>query len=134
MKIPLMKQIAWYLVFAMFVIGIVPRVEAGIAPSELVAMPGTDRNSDIEKVRQVLEMKAVGERLRQLGFTQDEIQARLGRLDDEQLHKFAVQLDDLRVGGDGGAAVAIVVLLVLVLFLMIVLISRRGGGRYYNRW
>ena len=134
MRMPLMRYVSWYLIFAMFLIGIAPKVDAGLAPSELIAMSQTDRNADLEKIRQVLEMKMVGERLGQLGFTQDEIQTRLNRLDDQQLHKFALQLDDLKVGGDGGAGLAIVILLILVLFLMIMMFtSYRGGRGYYRR-
>ncbi len=132
MRIPLMRHLSWYLIVAMFLIGIAPRVDAGIAPSELIAMSRTDRSADIEKIRQILEMKMVGERLRQLGYTQDEIQTRLDKLDDQQIHKFALQLDDLKVGGDGGAGVAIAVLLVLILFLMIIILSRHGGRGYYR--
>ena len=134
MRIPLMRHVSWYLIFAMFLIGIAPKVDAGIAPSELIAMSQTDRNIDREKIRQVLEMKMVGERLGQLGFTQDEIQTRLNRLDDQQLHTFALQLDDLKVGGDGGAGIAIAVLLIFMLFIMIVTLTRYGGGRGYRRY
>jgi len=59
---------------------------------------------------------------------------RLNSISDQQLHNFALQLDDLRVGGDGGAGIAIVVLLILVLFLMIMMLtSYRGGRAYYRR-
>ena len=134
MRIPLMRHVSWYLIFAMFLIGIAPKVDAGLAPSELIAMSQTDRNADLEKIQQVLEMKMVGERLKQLGFTQAEIQTRLNSISDQQLHKFALQLDDLRVGGDGGAGLTIVVLMILVLFLMIMMLtSFRGGRAYYRR-
>ena len=133
MRIPLTRYVSWYLIFAMFLIGIAPKVDAGLTPSELIAMSQTDRNADLEKIQQVLEMKMVGERLKQLGLTQAEIQTRLNSISDQQLHKFALQLDDLRVGGDGGAGVAIVVLLIFVLFLMIVTLTRYGGGRGYFR-
>jgi len=33
MRIPFMKHVTWYLVIAMFIIGIAPRVDAGLAPS-----------------------------------------------------------------------------------------------------
>jgi hypothetical protein len=85
MRIPLMRHISWYLIFAMFLIGIAPKVDAVIAPSELIAMSQTDRSADLEKIRQVIEMKMVGERLWQLGFTQDEIRTRLNSLGDQQL-------------------------------------------------
>ena len=133
MRIPLMRHVSWYLIFAMFLMGIAPKVDAGIAPSELIAMSQTDRSADIGKIRQVLETKMVGERLGQLGFTQDEIQTRLNSLSDQQLHKFALQLDDLKVGADGGAGIAIAVLLILVLFIMILTLTRYGGGRGYRR-
>jgi hypothetical protein len=134
MRIPLMRHVSWYLIFAMFLIGIAPKVDAGLAPSELIAMSQTDRNADLEKIRQVLEIKMVGKRLKQLGFTQAEIQTRLNSISDQQLHKFALQLDDLKVGGDGGAGIAIVVLLILVLFLMIMMLtSYRGGRAHYRR-
>ena len=133
MRKPLMRHVSWYLIFAMFLIGIAPKVDAGIAPSELIAMSQTDRNADLEKIRKVLETKMVGERLKQLGFTQDEMQTRLNRLDDQQLHKFALRLDDLKVGGDGGAGIAIVVLLILVFFLMLMMFTPYGGHRGYYR-
>jgi hypothetical protein len=134
MKMPLTRYVSWYLIFAMFLIGIAPKVDAGFAPSELIAMSQTDRNADLEKIRQVLEMKMVGERLKQLGFTRAEIQTRLNSINDQQLHKFALQLDDLRVGADGGAGIAIVaVLLILVLFLMIIMLTSHGGRRGYFR-
>ena len=133
MRMPLTRYVSWYLIFAMFLIGIAPKVDAGFAPSELIAMSQTDRNADLEKIQQVLEMKMVGERLKQLGLTQAEIQTRLNRISDQQLHKFALQLDDIRVGGDGGAGVAIIVLLIVVVFLMIMMLTSYGGGRGYFR-
>src|SRR4030065_1722568 len=119
MRIPLMRSVSLYWIFAMFLRGIAPKVDAGLAPSELIAMSQTDRNADLEKIQQVIEMKMVGERLWQLGFTQDEIRTRLNSLGDQQLHELALRLDDLNVGGDGGAGLTIVVLMILVLFLMI---------------
>jgi hypothetical protein len=133
MRMPLMRYVSWYLIFAMFLIGIAPRVDAGLAPSELIAMSQMDRNADLEKIRQVLEMKMVGERLNHLGFTQDEIRTRLNSLSDQQLHMFALQLDDLKVGGDGGAGIAIVILLIFVFFVMIMALTRHRGGRAYRR-
>jgi hypothetical protein len=132
-KTPLTKCVSWYLIVAMFLIGIAPKVDAGLSPSELIAMLPTDRNADLEKVRQVLEMKMVNERLKQLGLTKAEIQARLNSISDQQLHQIALQLDDLRVGGDGGAGLAIVVLLIVILFLMIMMLTSYRGSRGYFR-
>jgi len=119
MRVPFMKHVAWYLVIALFIISIVPRVDAGLAPSEVVALAGIDRNADLEKIQQVLEMKALKERLLQLGLTQDEIQNRLSQLSDQQIHQFALQLDNLKVGGDGlGIIIALLVIAILVILIL----------------
>jgi hypothetical protein len=114
----LVKCVSWYLVMAMFVIGIVPRVEAGLAPSEAIALSAAERLADLGKIQKALESKMVGERLGQLGLTQDEVRARLDTLSDRQLHELALRVDELRVGGNG-AEVLIVVLLVAVLVVLI---------------
>jgi hypothetical protein len=134
-RIPLMRHVSWYLIFAMFLVGIAPRVDAGIAPSELIAMSQTDRNADMEKIRQVIEMKMVGERLGQFGLTQDEIRTRLSGLSDQQLHKLALKLDDLKVGGDGGSGIGIVIAVMLFLILLVILLQMTGprGRRAYIR-
>ncbi len=119
MSIPLMKHITWYLVVAMFIIGIAPRVNAGLAPSELIAMSQTDRAADLEKVRKVLEMKVVSERLGKFGFTQDEIQSKINNLSDQQIHKLALQIDDLKVGRDDALGIIIVLLVIAVLVVVI---------------
>lgn len=135
MRIPLMRHVSWYLIFAMFLIGVAPKVDAGIAPSELITVSRTDRSADIEKVRQVIETKMVSERLGQLGFTRDEVNSRLNGLSDRQLHELALNLDDLKVGSDGGTSVAIVIAVLLFLILLIILLQLTGprGHRGYIR-
>ncbi len=119
MRVPFMKEFAWYLVFAMFIIGIVPRVEAGFAPSELIALSKADRAADMEKIQKTLETKMIRERLEKLGFTQDEINSRLGQLSDRQMHQLALHLDDLKVGGDAlGIVIALLVITILVVLLL----------------
>ncbi len=115
------RYIACYLIVAMFVIGIVPRVEAGFAPSE-VLQSSSMRSGDLSKIQIVLENKLVAQRLRDLGFGPGEIATRLSQMSDEQIHSFAQRLDQLKVGGDGGgfviAVLLIAVLVVLILYLM----------------
>lgn len=119
MRMPFMKPITWYLVFAMFLISIVPKADAGFAPSDIAGLSGIDRTKDIETIQQVLEMKAIKQRLENLGFTQDEINNRLSQLDDQQIHQLALQLDELRVGGDGlGVVIALLVIVILVVILL----------------
>jgi hypothetical protein len=124
MRMSLMRHVSWYLIVAMFLIGIAPKVDAGIAPSELIAMSQTDRTADMEKIRQVIEMKMVGERLGKLGLTQDEIRTRLQSLSDRQLHKLALQLDDLKFGRDAG--LGIVIALLVIAILVVILLQLTG--------
>lgn len=114
----LVKSVSWYLVVAMFVIGIVPRVDAGLSPSEVIALTKAERLTDINKLQKAIESKMVRERLEQFGLTGDEIRTRLGNLSDRQLHEFALRLDELKVGG-GGAEVVIIVLLVAILVVLL---------------
>lgn len=109
-----MKMISWYLVVAMFVLGVTPRLYAGFSPSEAVPLLSVDRSSDLEKIRNVLEVKMVQERLKDFGFTPVEIEKKLSQLDDQQIHQLALGLDELKVGGSGwGWLVVILVLIAL---------------------
>jgi hypothetical protein len=123
MKMPFMKHLSWYLIIAMFIIGIAPKVDAGFAPSEIIALSNIERTADLEKIQKAIELKAVQERLTQLGLTQVEIQNRLAQLSDHQIHKLALQLDDLRVGQD---ALGVVIALLVIAILVVVLLKLTG--------
>ncbi|RJQ38552.1 MAG: hypothetical protein C4550_06585 [Nitrospiraceae bacterium] len=119
MKIRFMKHISWCLVFAMFVLGIAPRVEAGIAPSDVIALSQVDRAADIDKIQAALETKMVRERLKKLGYAQEEINSKLAQLSDQQMHNLALQIDELKVGGDGlGIVIALLVIVILVVIVL----------------
>lgn len=115
------KLLACYIAAALFVIGTVEKSFAGFSPSRLMQISSAEREADLEKVRSALETKVVAEKLNQLGFSKDEIQGRLGQLNDQQLHKLAVRGEELKVGGDaGGVIIAVLVIAILVvLFLYI---------------
>jgi len=122
MKKTFMKHVTWYLVVAMFVIGITPRVYAGFSASEVIGFSAVDRASDLGKIQNAIETKMIGERLRQIGLTPDEIQKKLSQLGDQQIHQLAQQLDELRVGGDSGwVAFGIVIGLAAIAILVIYL-------------
>ncbi len=114
MKSSWAKVVACYLVMVMFVLGITPRVFAGFSPSEAVSILNFDRSSDIDKIRKVLEMKMVRERLKNFGFTPDEIEKKLIQLDDQQIHQLALNLDELKVGGNTWVWVLVVLLLAAI--------------------
>ncbi len=126
MRIPFMKHVAWYLAIVMFIIGIAPRVDAGLSPSEIIALTQVDRTADLEKIQKILEIKAVSERLMQLGLTQDEVQKRLTQLSDQQIHQIALQLDDLKIGQDD---VLLVIIALLVIAILVVVLLKLTGHK-----
>jgi len=124
LNIPFIKQISWYLVVAMFIISVAPRVEAGLAPSEIIALAQAERAADFEKIQKVLEIKAISQRLTQFGLTNDEIQSRLSQLSDQQVHQIALQLDDLKVGQDD--ALGLIIALLVIAILVIIVLKLTG--------
>jgi hypothetical protein len=114
------RWVVWYLVMAMGVIGITSPAYAGFLPSEVIVVSATDRSVDLQKVRQVLEMKMVGERLRELGLAPGEVQSRLDQLNDQQIHQLALRVDELAVAGDSGLGIIIAILIIAILVVILV--------------
>ena len=107
----LIKYVSWCLVVGMFAMGIVPRVDAGLSPSELIALSHAERTSHLQDIQKILETKMICKRLQQLGFSQDDIQGRLSMLDDQQIHEIALKLDEIRVGGNGFEVLVVLLLI-----------------------
>jgi hypothetical protein len=122
MKRKLAKWVIWYMATVMCLIGITPRLYAGLSPSEVTALSQSARHSDLQKIQKVLESKMIRERLKQMGFSEEGIQNRLNQLTDNQIHQIASKVDELNVGGDGGTVV-IIVLLVLILAALIIYVT-----------
>jgi hypothetical protein len=116
------KWITCYLVLAMVVMGVVPPVEASFLSSETMKMTGNDSALDLRTVQGTLETKLVSQRLVDLGFTAEEVGARLAQLSDQQIHQMAQKLDDMRIGQDGfGIFIGLLViagLVVLIYYLL----------------
>ena len=125
LKVPFIRQVSWYLIFAMFVIGIDPRVEASFSPSGFVALPHFDRMQDLNRIQQTLESKMVSKRLAELGFSKAEIDSRLSQLSDAQLHQMAQNLSKLKTGGDVGEAVIAILIIVLLVIVILQLTGHR---------
>ena len=115
----LKKTLVWYLVGAMFVIGVTPKCFAGFSPSEVMALSQTERPQDLLKLQKFLETKMVRERLMDLGFIPEEVQMKLGNLSDQQIHQMALHLDEMKVAGDG-VGIFIAVFLIVVLVVLII--------------
>ena len=122
MKRKLTVWIIWYMATVMFLLGVAPKIEAGFSPSELIGHSQIIRSTDVGKIQNFLETKMVRERLHSFGFSQEEIQARLNQLTDDQIHQVALQLDELNVAGNGGEVI-IIVLLILILVALIIYVT-----------
>jgi hypothetical protein len=120
------KLLACYLAVAIFTIGFVQNVFAGFTPSEVINLAGVDRAEDLQKIRSALELKMVSERLKQLGFTTEEIGSKLVTLSDDQLHRIAIQIDELRVGGSLGAVAAVVFVVCFIYAIVFVILLALG--------
>jgi hypothetical protein len=79
----------------------------------------SERDADMDKIQRVLESKIVGKRLMELGLSNQEIDSRLSKLSNEELHWFAAQVESLYPGGNGlGVVIAILVIALLVLVIL----------------
>jgi hypothetical protein len=113
-----LRRVAALLVLIMGLFSLVPRVEAGFIGSD-ESIGSLSRHQDLATVQRVLEHKMVKERLKALGYTDEEITARLDRLSDTELHSFATQLDSLTAGGDGlGIIIALLIIVILVIVVL----------------
>jgi len=114
------KLLSCYLVVAVLAIGFVQNVYAGFVPSEVMNLTGVDHAEDLQNIQSAIELKMVSERLKQLGFTTEEIKAKLAYLSNEQLHNIAVQIDGLRVGGEFLTVVFAAVFVACIAWILLV--------------
>jgi hypothetical protein len=82
-----------------------------------------NRASDQEKVQSLLERKVIQQRLKDLGYNAGDIERRMDRLSDAQVHQVAMRVDQQLPAGDGGASLWIIVGAVLLLILLIAAID-----------
>ena len=118
------KALCCYLAVALLVIGIAEKSYGGFSPSEVMNLSPLERAVDLKKIQAALETKVVSEKLTQLGFNKDEIQSRLDQLSDQQLHKVALKVDQLKTGGDAGGFI-IAVLVIAILVVLFIYLARR---------
>lgn len=104
---------AFTLIMALFTftIGLTPASFAGAVPSDVIIkdVAGPDL-----VLQQALEDKVVQARLESLGFTQAEVQQRLARLDADQRHELATQIEAAQTAADSGAFVAVLLIAAII--------------------
>ena len=115
---PVVRGIAMMLVVVMGLFSLVPRVEASFVPTDQSAS-SVSRQEDMATIQRALEDKLVRERLKDLGYTEEEIKARLDRLSDAELHSLASQIDSLMPAGGWEAAIVVILLVAILVVLVL---------------
>lgn len=118
------QVLVWTLAVTTLVGGLCPpEGRAMLAPPTVAATePGTglDRAADLQKIQSVLETKVVRQRLEDYGLTAEEINARLTRLSDAQVHQLATQIDAMIPAGDAGFGIVIALLVIAILAVILI--------------
>ena len=91
---------------------------AMLVPAEIPAATSSSaRAADMKTIQGALESKILRERLKEYGLTDPEINSRLGKLSDKQVHQFATRIHTLNPGGDF-TVIGILIFVVLILFII----------------
>jgi len=97
---------------------------AMLAPAHPSAAPQSSRAEDMRAIQTALESKIVRQKLAEYGLNEHQIQSRLSRLSDEQVHQLAVRSQAVNAGGDGGGVI-VGALLIVPLVLPLIYLAKR---------
>lgn len=83
-----------------------------------------DREADQAVVDKALERENVREKLNAVGFTVDEVKERLSRLSDEEIHRMAERIEQVKAGGHLGLnELSLAVLIVLIVLAPVLAVA-----------
>jgi hypothetical protein len=118
--------VAFLLAFWLFGLVAFPSVAgASMAPSK--TSEGTapaGREADLQAVRQALEHKLVAQKLKDYGVSTSEVEARLPRMSDADVHQIALLSKKLPQGGDAVGDIVIILIIVILVIVVIKLMNR----------
>ena len=118
--LPARSLIALLIVSVTLMAAAQPRVEAMLVPSTMDrAAEKTDRAADLQTIQTTLESKAIRAKLHAMGLSDAEIQARVSRLSDAQMHQLASQIRAVNPAGEWVIGLLVVVVLVLLIIYLI---------------
>jgi len=106
-----------YLTVAFSVVSFASSAPAMFIPSPHEGHGPSQREVDLQQIQKLLESKLIQEKLTQLGLGREEIELRLQKLDDGQIHQIAAQISALEAGGSTAEVIIIIVLVGLIVFL-----------------
>lgn len=134
LRIPVFTtMLIWALIGATFWVGCPPASWAMLAPAvsdsgpalsgEVPFLKDAARIGDLRIVQQALESRIVQQRLEDWGLTAEEVQVRLARLSDDDLHQMATEIDQVMPGGDAGLGILIALLLVAIIIVLVLYLT-----------
>ena len=94
---------------------------ASLAPSGVVAdgsRPAAARAADMKVISTALESKVLRAKLKGLGLSEAETEARLKNLSDEEIHQLASRIEAVHPGGVIVELLVIIALVLVVLYLL----------------
>jgi hypothetical protein len=118
-------RICWMVLLAFSAFSLIPvNANAALVPSRLAdGASVSERQAQVETIRQALEQEVVAQRLADFGLSKEEVAAKLPTLSDAQLHQLAGLSKDIASGN--GAEVVIAVLLIIFLVVVIMKLMDR---------
>jgi hypothetical protein len=123
---PFFKALALYLAVAVLVLSFPGQGWAMFIPSERDAL----RSADLATVQAALESSLVRQRLVDYGLAPEEASARIRTLSDEELHRFAVNIDAVQAGGSLLGDVLIILLIVALVIAILEMTGHRVVVRH----
>ncbi len=93
---------------------------AMLVPAGLSGEPKTsasERAADMRTIQTALESKLLRERLKDMGLSEAQVDERLSKLSDQEVHQLAAQIHAVNPGGFVVEALLIVVLVLLIVYL-----------------
>ena len=115
-KKPFFKMLSIYLAFAMVLLTLPGQGWAMFLPT---AGSSPARQADMNTIQKTLESKVVQQRLMDYGLSPEEAMARINTLPDDQVHRFAANMDSVQAGADGLGAVAFVLVVAILVILIL---------------
>lgn len=132
-----LKALVYYLVFAMAVISVLPRISSAGVPTRKTVEGQTstsNRQADLELITKAFGSENGQIALKQIGITNEQFHFYLGQLSDAQLKQVADMLRaQIPAGGDAESVVWALILLVLLLFLIFLLLDITGVYKLPHR-
>lgn len=116
------KRLSVYLVAALLALSFASGTSEAMfvaAAPKAQATPLFDRADDLAKIQKALESKVLQQRLMDYGLSPAKVREKMNGLSDEQVHRFAANVDALQAGGISDNNL-IVILLLLILIIIII--------------